>query len=119
MDVGDHVVTVDLDHGADRRPQRGVQHGAVLGGVDAVPPQHGVDPPGHPGSLGQGQERGQDVVGHPVLGRVDDQIPHRPGEPLGPVGIVGEQRAQVEGVEAVGPTAHRIPLRSRRDVHGS
>ena len=40
---GDDVLAVDLDHRALGRAQRGVQHGAVLGDVDLLAPEHGVD----------------------------------------------------------------------------
>ena len=41
--VGDDVLAVDLDDRALGRAERGVQHGAVLGDVDLVAPEHRVD----------------------------------------------------------------------------
>ena len=40
--VGHDVLAVDLDHGVARGPQRGVQHRAVLGGVDLLAREHRV-----------------------------------------------------------------------------
>ena len=42
VDLGHHVHAVDLDHRVARRPQRDVQHGAILGDVDLLAAEHRV-----------------------------------------------------------------------------
>ena len=57
MHVGDHVVAVDLEVGAAGHPQRHVEHGPVLGGVDVLAGEHGVAARLDPGPAGHGDQR--------------------------------------------------------------
>ena len=65
---------VDLDDRAGRRPQRDVQHGAVLGDVDPLAGEHRVAAGRHAGDVGDGQQGGQHVVVDALLGVVDAQV---------------------------------------------
>ncbi|CAB5007032.1 unannotated protein [freshwater metagenome] len=53
VDLGHHLDTVDDERLAARRPQSNVQYGAVLGDVDAVAAEHGVDAVAHRSALGE------------------------------------------------------------------
>ena len=44
MDLGHDILAVDQDGRSARRPQRHVQHRAVLGDVDLVAAEHRLDP---------------------------------------------------------------------------
>ena len=95
VDVGDHVLTVDLEGGAAGHPQGHVEHRPVLGGVDVPAGEHGVASlldTGHPGHRHQG---GHGLVGYPVLGVVEVQRSRGHRHPGTPVGIVGEEFTEV------------------------
>ena len=49
--LGHDVHAVDLDHRALGRPQRDVEHGAVLGDVDLLAAEHRVDAVAQAGAL--------------------------------------------------------------------
>ena len=57
VDVGHDVLAVDHDRRAARGAQGDVQHGPVLGDVDLVAAEHGVDALAQAGLLGQLQSR--------------------------------------------------------------
>ena len=61
--VGHDVVAVDVDALALRRPQRDVEHGPVLGDVDVLAAEHGVDAVAQAAVLGQRDEEPQRLVG--------------------------------------------------------
>ena len=53
MDVRHDVVPVDDERHVARRAQRHVQHGSILGDVDPIAAEHGVDAPAEIGLVGQ------------------------------------------------------------------
>ena len=91
VDLGHHVLAVDDDRRALGRAQRHVQDGAVLGDVDLLAPEHGVDPLAQAGLLGQLQQELERLVGDAIL-RVVEVEPDRLGrQPLAALGVVGEE----------------------------
>ena len=113
VDLGHDVLAVDLDHRARRRPQRHVQHRAVLGDVDPLAGEHGVAAGLDAGDVGDGQQRGHHVVVDALLGVVDAQVTDVQQVALGPAGIGGEQLPEVGRLR--GGQQGR-PLRRGRDV---
>ncbi len=110
MDVVIDVLPVDDERGGGARgpAQRGVEHRAVLGRVDVLAREHGGVVLGDPGLLGEGDERGEDLIGDEVLRQVYVQVAEREAQALHPTRIGGEPRPQVggEGVavgEELGP----------------
>ncbi len=71
VDVRHDVVAVDADHGVARRPQRDVQHRAMLGRVDLVAGEHRVAPGFDAGPAREREQRGERRVVDPVLRRVE------------------------------------------------
>ena len=69
-----HVDPVDHQAGVPRQPERGVQHGPVLGDVDVLAGEHRVAALGQPDLLAEIDQRGQDLRGDQVLGQVDVQV---------------------------------------------
>ena len=59
------------DRGAARRAQGDVEHRALLGGVDLLAAEHGVDALAQARLLGKLQQQGQGFVGDAVLGVVE------------------------------------------------
>jgi len=70
MHCGDHVLAVEDDALVTRRAQGDVQHCPLLGDVDLLPAEHGVDPPAQPALLGQLHQQTNGFVGDEVLGVV-------------------------------------------------
>ena len=116
VDIGDHVLSVDLERGVGREPERRVQDRPVLGDVDVLAPEHGVAPPGQLHLLGQLEERAEDGIVEQRLRQVDDQVTRGEGQPADPVGVVGEPGAQVGG-EVGGEALEPRPRRRRARVH--
>ena len=104
--VGHDVLAVDLEGGVRRQPQRGVQHGAVLGDVDVLAAEHRVAALGDADLVGQREQRGQHVVVEQRLRQVDVQVARGEGQPLDPARVVGEPAAQV-GLEAAARAVSR------------
>ncbi len=72
VDLGHHVLAVDDDRCPSRRAQGHVQHGAVLGDVDLLAAEHGVDPRAQAGFLRQLQEQLEGFVGDAILRVVEE-----------------------------------------------
>ena len=75
--IGDDVLAVDGQLLAARQPQRDVQHGAVLRGVDVHAGEHRVAALLQSGGAGQVDEQLERLAGDPVLAVVDVQIADR------------------------------------------
>ena len=99
VDVVVDVLPVDDERGRGARgaAQRGVEHRAVLGGTDVLAGEHGGVVLGDAGLLGEGDQRGEDLVGDEVLRQVDVQVAERKAEALDPAGAPGEPRPQIGG----------------------
>src|SRR5699024_1696481 len=97
--VGIHVLTVHVQRrgGTGGAAQSSVQHGAVLGDVDVSAGEHRLDPAGQAHLVRELQEELDCAVGDEVLRQVDVQVTGPEGEPLRPVGVLGEPGAQVGG----------------------
>ena len=96
VDLGDDVLAVDDERGVAGEAQRRVQDGAVLGAVDPVTAEHGVDPLAEPALLGKLHEEAERLVGHAVL-RVVEIEAGRLGGQAGTAGRVGsEEVAEVD-----------------------
>ncbi len=67
MHLGHHVDAVDEDRRAARCSQRHVQHGALLGQVDPVAAEHGVDARAQAGLFRKFEQQADRVVGGAVL----------------------------------------------------
>ena len=93
--VGDDVLAVDRQLRAARQPQRGVQHGAVLGGVDVLAGEHRVAALLEVGGPGEVDEQFQRLAGDPVLAVVDVQVADGQGQFGATLGVLGEELAKV------------------------
>ena len=108
--LGHDVLAVDHDRRAPGRAQRHVEHGALLGDVDLLAPEHGVDAPAQVALVGKLQEQLQRLVGDAVLRVVQVEPRALGGETLAAAGVVGEELAQVRAPEAA-RSAPRAPAR--------
>ena len=90
-----HVGAVHHQRAARRQPQRGVQHGPVLRGVDLLAAQHRVPAGLQAGLAGQAEQEPEGLVGDPVLGVVQVQPGRLGGQPLAPARVRREQVTQV------------------------
>ena len=95
--------------------QRDVQDGAVLGDVDLLAPEHGVDAVAEAGPLRERDEEAEGLVGDAVLGVVEVDAVDLDGQALAAVGIVGEQVAEVDVAQLVEVRVERAPLRRLGD----
>ena len=116
--LGDHVDAVDDQRRVLGHPEGHVEHGAVLGDVDVVAAEHGIDPPAQPAGLGQGQEEADRLVGDAVLRVVEVQPGPFGDEALAPVRVLGEEVPQVAILQLLVVRPQRRPLRPLAS-HGS
>ena len=106
MHGGDDVLAVDLDDRALGCAQRDVQDGTVLGDVDLVAAEHGVDAVAQTRPVRERDEQAERLVGDAVLRVVEVDTVDLDGELLTALGIVGEQVAEVD-VAQLGRSARR------------
>ena len=95
MNLGHDVLAVMDDRSAARRAQGDVQHRALLGGVDLLAAEHGVDALAQARLLGELQQQGQGFVGDAVLGIVEIDSGGFGHEPLAAPAILGEELPQL------------------------
>ena len=110
--VRDDVLPVDDDRGVPRRAERDVEHGAVLGDVDLVAPEHGVDPLAQPRLLRQPDEQRDGLVGDAVLRVVEEEAGALGGQALAARRVVGEERPQVNVAHRPRVRLERLPRRA-------
>ena len=72
-----------------------MQHRAVLGDVDLLAAEHGVDAAAQAGFLGQLQKQLQRFVGDAVLRVVEEEARGLGRHPLAALGVIGEKRPQM------------------------
>jgi hypothetical protein len=108
--AGHHVLAVDLDHGVARRPQCGVQHRTPLGDVDLLAAEHRVPQRLHPGRHGQLAQQAQRLVGHELLGVVEEEVADAEAVPLDPLRVALEQLPQVHLPHLLTVLGERTPL---------
>ena len=110
--VGDDVLPVHDDRGVPRRAQGDMQDRAVLGDVDPVAPEHGVDPLAQAAFPGQLQEEPQRVVGDAVLRVVEEEAGGLDCQTLAAFGILREQRAEMDVPDLFVVGDERFPRRA-------
>ena len=93
MHILDHVLPVDDQLGVARKPQRGVQHRAILRGVDVHAGEHLVAALLEVGSPGQVGEQFQGLAVDAVFAVVDIKVADGEAELAAAVGVVGEEFA--------------------------
>ena len=109
---------------SSRRPQGHVQHGAILGDVDLLAAEHGVDAAAQVALVGESAEQRDRLVGDAVLRVVEDRCrPPRPSAARRASGSSGEQLAQVHAraaccVHASRSFSPRRPLGRVTPFHG-
>ena len=88
--LGHHVLAVHEDGGVLRRAQGDVQHGAVLGEVDLVPAEHGINAVAQAGFLGQLHEQLEGPAGDAVLGVVEEEARRLGGHAFAAFGVLAK-----------------------------
>ncbi len=112
MHVRDHVLPVDDERRSLRHAQRDVEHGAVLGDVDAIAAEHRGGPLGEPGFLSQLEQEPDRLVRDAVLRVVEVQAGACGGEALAPGRVLREEVAQVEVADLGVVGLERLPGRA-------
>ena len=115
----DDVLAVDGQLDAARQPQRGVQHRAVLGGVDVHAGEHRVAALLEAGGAGQIDQQLQRLAGDPVLAVVDVEVADRQRQFGTPVGVLVEELAEVFVADLIVMPLQGLPCWSGRDVRES
>ena len=77
MNLGHDIIAIDGEALAVRRPQRDMQHGAVLGDVDLVAGEHRVAPAFDVGCLGQPSEQRHRFTRHRAFRPVEQEAAGR------------------------------------------
>ncbi len=95
VDLRDHVLAVDADHGIAWCTQRRVQDRAILGDVDVLAAEHGLDALDEASLPGEVPQQPQGLVGDAVLGVVEEQSGCLQGQPAASLRVIGEQLSQV------------------------
>ena len=107
VDVGDHVLAVDLDHGVRGARSGDVKHRAILGDVDPLAGEHRVAVALHPGLVTEVEQQVHRLGVHQLLGVVEGDAEGLGGEPTGSPCVAGEQLAE-------GGPGHRAVLPGQR-----
>ena len=107
--VGDDVLAVDGQLGAARLAQRGVQHRAVLGGVDVHAGIHRVAALFQVRGSRQIDQQFQRFAGDPVLAVVDVEVADRQRQFGAPGGVLVEQFADVFVADLIVMSRQRLP----------
>ena len=118
--VGDDVLAVDDELAllACRAAQRGVQDGAVLGGVDVLAGEHGVAALLELHLAGKIAQQLDGLIGHKVLGQIEVQVTSVKAQLVHALGIGGEPGLEVDtlGLELLLMSLERLPSGSRRSI---
>jgi hypothetical protein len=109
VDRRHHVLAVDDDRGVAGGAQRHVKHRAVLGHVDLVAAEHGVDASAQPGALGQIEQQPQGLVGDEVLRVVEAESRRLEVQPLTPMRIFGEEIPKMTVLDPATVLIERLP----------
>ncbi len=116
MHVGDGVLAVDGQLDAPRLAQSGVQHGAVLGGVDVHAGEHRVPvllEAGRPREIDQQFHR---LPGDSVLAVVDIEVADRQRQFGAALGVLVEKLADVFVANLIMMPRQGLPCWGGRDV---
>ena len=95
VDLGHDIFAVVHDRGAARRAQGHVQHRAVLGEVDLVASEHGVDTIAQSGLMGELEQQPKRFMGDAVLGIVEINSGSFCSHLLAAPRVLGKELAQV------------------------
>ena len=95
VDAGHDVLAVHQDARPPGRAQGHVEHRALLGHVDLLAREHGVDARPQAGRLGQREQEPQGLVGDAVLRVVEVEGDRLEREPLAPLRVLREERPQM------------------------
>ena len=106
MDLGHHVLTFHKEGSLPRRAQSHMQHRSLLGGVDPLPVEHGVDSLPQPGLRCQLEEKLERLFGDSVFRIIQIQVRCLQNHPLTACWVLSEQFAQMQ-------SAHLIEVRSQ------
>ena len=97
--------------------QRDMEDGPVFGGVDVFAGEHGVAAGLHPGGSGHAQQEPDRLVGDAVLGVIEHQIAGSGGQAGRPLGVAGEELAQVSVADVAEVRFERLPLGRGGEIH--
>jgi hypothetical protein len=111
VDIGDHIRTVNLETCPGFGAEGGVEHRPVLGGVDVLSVEHGLDTVTKPNGIGKGHESLDHLSIDQVLRQVDDQFTRFKRESFCAPGIVLEGGTQVVVGPLFGKSLQPLPLR--------
>jgi len=113
VDRGHHVLTVDDDRRAARRPQGHVQDGTVFGHVDLVSLEHRVDALAEPALFGQPTQQPDGLVRNAILGVIEVDSHGLRGQAFATRCVGGEERAEVLLPDVVPVHLERLPRLAR------
>ena len=118
--VGDDILAVDDELAllGCRAAKRGVQDGAVLGGVDVLAGEHGVAALLELHLAGKIAQQLDGLIGHQVLGQVEVQVTGVKAQLVHALGIGGEPGLEVDalGLELLLMGLERLPSGGRRSI---
>ena len=118
--VGDDVLAVDDELAllACRAAQRGVQDGAVLGGVDVLAGEHGVTALLELHLAGKIAQQLDGLISHQVLRQIEVQVTGVKAQLVHAVGVSSEPGLEVDtfGLELLLMSLERLPSGSRRSI---
>ena len=97
--VRDDIDAVDDERAPARHAQRDVQDRAILGDVDPLAREHRVASLGDPCLGCEIEQEREGLVGDPVLRVVEEEPGRLDREPLGSIGIGGEELAKVASLD--------------------
>ena len=95
MHLGYDVHAGDQHPFVPRSPQGNVERGPLLGHVDLLAAEHGIDAPGQATFLGQPEQQMNRLVGDAMLRVVEIETGGLGGQTLAAARVVGEELAKV------------------------
>ena len=118
--VGDDILAVndELPLLACRAAKRGVQDGAVLGGVDVLAGEHSVAALLELHLAGKIAQQLDGLIGHQVLGQIEVKVAGVKAQLIHAVGVSGEPGLEVDalGLKLLLMSLECLPSGSRRSI---
>src|SRR5262245_14843124 len=118
MNLRHDIAPVVHDRGPTRGAQRHVQHRALLGDVDLIAPEHGLDALAHAGLLREPDQQAEGLLGNAVLGIIKVDAGSLCHQPLAALRLLREQLAQVQARYALIMPLECAPSREARQGWG-
>ena len=112
VDLRNDVLAIHVDRTRPGRTQRHVQHSPVLGDVDALSAEHGVDALAQAGLLGEVDQQLERLIRDAILRVVEVDARGLEREPLTAVRVVGKQLSQGDRGERLVVRLQRRPGRT-------